>query len=81
MELEYFEYLIDFTVATKESPLLDELGKNTANCPYVNSQTVLFLPQQNFRSAVPQGLNLMRQCFDGDAKGPSKSKICNFKYS
>lgn len=65
MELEYLENLINFTVSTEKGFLFSQLRENAANCPNVNSQAVLFLTEQHFRSSVPKGLDLMRECFNG----------------
>ena len=65
MKLEYLEDLIDFTVSAEERLLFSQFSEDTANCPDVNSQAVLFLSKQDFGSSVPECLDLMRQSFDG----------------
>ena len=37
MELEDLEDLVDFAVPTEKRSLFDELGKDTANSPDINS--------------------------------------------
>jgi hypothetical protein len=43
--LEDSEDLIDFTITSEESLLLNEFGKNTADSPNINPKAVLLLPQ------------------------------------
>ena len=65
MELEYLEDLINLTISAEERLLFCQLSKNAANCPDVNSKTVLFLSKQNLWGSVPEGFDLMRKSFDG----------------
>ena len=81
VELEDFEDLIDLAITTEQRFLFDQLSKNTTNCPYIHPQTILPLPQQYLRSSIPQGLNLMGECLDGQSKSAGKSKISNFQYA
>lgn len=81
MVLEDLEDLVDLAIAAEERFLFDELSEDTTDGPNIHSQAVLPLSQQNLRSPVPQGLDLMGQGLDGYAKGAGKSKIRNFKHS
>ena len=65
MELEDLEDLIDLTVSAEEWLLFCELGENASDSPDINSETVLFLAQQNFGSSIPECLDLMCKSFDG----------------
>lgn len=79
MKLEYFKDLIDLRVTIEEGLLLDELGEDAADCPNIHAQTILPLAKEDFRSAVPECLDLMRKSFDWYAKSTSQTEICYFK--
>ena len=81
VELENLEYLINFTVTAEERLLFDKLSKDASNCPDIHTQTVLPLSKEDFRCAVPEGLNLMCESLDGNSKSARKPKICNFEHS
>ena len=79
MELENLEDLIDLAVSTEERFLFSELGEDAANSPDINSETILFLSEQNFGCSIPECLNLMSESLDGKGKGACKSKVSNFE--
>lgn len=80
MELEDLEDLINLAVPAEERLLLYQLGEDAAHCPNIHPQTVLPLPQQHLRRAVPERLNLMSEGLDGYAKSAGKSKISNLQH-
>jgi hypothetical protein len=81
VELEYLENLIDFAIPTEERFLFSQLCEDAANCPDINSQTVLLLSEQNFGGSVPEGLDLMREGFDGKTEGSGESEVSDFEGS
>lgn len=81
MELEYFEYLINFRISIEHWLFLNKFSENATNCPNVYSQTILLLAKKNFGSSIPESLNFVSQCLDGDSESASKSKVSNFKIS
>ena len=79
MELENLENLVNLTVSTEKGLFLYQFSEDTANCPNINSKTVLFLSKQNFRSTIPESLNLMSEGFNGKRESTSESEICDFE--
>jgi hypothetical protein len=79
--LEDLEDLVDLAIPAEERFLFDELGEDASDGPNIHSQAVLPLSQQNLRSPIPEGLDLMGERLDGYAKGAGKSEIRNFKHS
>ena len=67
--LEYFEDLVDFTVAHEERFLLGHLCKNASSRPEVNSERVVFLTEENFRAPVPESDDLMSIRLDWESEG------------
>jgi hypothetical protein len=59
VKLEYFEYLIDFAIAAEKWSFLDKLSEDAADCPNINAQAVLTLPEKHLGSTVPKCFNFM----------------------
>jgi hypothetical protein len=70
--------LINLTVTSENRLLIDKLSKNASNCPDIDTETILFLAEQNLRGSIPKGLNLMCESPDGQRVDSSKAKISNF---
>jgi hypothetical protein len=67
--------LVDFRVSHKERPLLSHLCKDAAQGPHVNSESILLLSKEDFRSSVPESDNLVGVGLDGESEGSGKSEI------
>lgn len=81
MELENFENLVDLAVAHEQSLLLNQLSKNTADCPDIDSETILALAQKDFGGAIPESFDFVREGLNWNAKSAGKSKVCDFQDS
>ena len=79
MELENLKDLVDLAVSAEERLLLGQFSEDAADCPDVNSQTVLLLAQQNFGGTVPEGFDFVSEGLDGKGEGAGESKVCDFE--
>ena len=81
MELEDFENLVNFAVSIEHGFLFNQLSKDAADCPNINTKAILLLTQQNFWSSIPQSLDFMGKCFDGNSESSGQSKVSYFQIS
>lgn len=77
---KYFEDLVDFRVSHEEGLLLHHLGENAAGGPQIDTKGVGFLAEEDLRASVPEGHDLVRVSFDGEAKSAGKTEISQFDY-
>ena len=73
--LEYFENLIDLTVAGEQRSLLSHLGEDATRAPQVDAERVMLGRQENLGASVPQSHDLVRVSLDGQAEGSCETKI------
>lgn len=81
MELENLEDLVDLAVSHEQGLLLNQLSKNAAHSPDVDSQTVLALSEEDLWGSVPEGFDLVGEGLNWNAKSAGKSKVCDFQDS
>jgi hypothetical protein len=74
-KLEDLLQLLLFIVAGKEGLVVYDLCEDTANRPYVDRGAVVLGAHQHVRRTVPQGDNLVREVFDGDAERTGQTEI------
>ena len=75
---EYFENLIDFTVAGEEWSLLSHFSENAASAPQIDAERVMFGRKENLRASIPQRDHLMGISFDRKAKCSCETEVSEF---
>ena len=66
------------SVAQEKGLSGEAFDKNAAYCPYIYGTGIQRLPEENFRSSVPKGFDLMREGLLRDHDQSGKSEIGNF---
>ena len=75
MELEDLEDLIYLGVTHEEGTLLDQLSEDAADSPHVHTKGVLLLAKEDLGGSVPQSLDLVGECLDGDREGSGETEV------
>ena len=78
LDLEDFEYLVDFRVAREKRLSLSHLSKDAADRPNVDRSGILLLAEEDLGSSVPKGHNLVSVGLDRQAEGARQTEICEF---
>lgn len=73
--LEYFENLIDLTVAREKRSLLRHLSENAASAPQVDAERVMLGREENLGASIPQRDDLVRVSLDGKTKGSGETEV------
>lgn len=72
---EYFEDLIDLTVAGEKRSLLRHLSENAASAPQVDAERVVLGRKQDLGASIPQRDDLMRVSLDGKTECSRETEI------
>ena len=77
MELEDLENLIYLGVTHEEGTLLDQLSEDTSDGPHVHTKGVLLLAEEDLGGSVPESLDLVGQCLDGNRECSGETKVAD----
>lgn len=70
-----FEDLVDFGITHEQRSLLRHLRENATEGPHIDTESVLFLSEENFWRSVPECDYFVSVGLDGESESASQSKI------
>lgn len=77
-QLEDVKELLELAVAGEESLFSCKLCEDASDTPHINSRSIVGCAEEDFRSSVPEGDNLVGVCLDGDRVVSTQAEVRDF---